>query len=40
MQQVLTMAFDPAAARSSTRHFTVEAAAARYQALFALLAGR
>ena len=40
MAQVLTMAFDPAAARGSTQPFTIDAAAARYQALFAQVAGR
>ena len=40
MLRVLTMPFDAAAARSSTRGFTIEAAATRYQALFAQVAGR
>ena len=40
MAQVLTMPFDPAAARASTRSFTIGAAAAGYQALFMRLAGR
>ena len=34
MQQVLTMPFDPASARSSTRSFTIAAAAGRYLTLF------
>ena len=38
MAQVLTMPFDPAAARASTRSFTIAVAAARYNALFAQLA--
>ena len=40
MAQVLSMPFDPAAARGSTRHFTIRAAAARYQALFAQVVQR
>ena len=40
MAQVLAMAFDPAAARRSVQGFTIEAAAARYQALFAQVAAR
>ena len=40
MQHVLTMPFDPAAARSATQPFTIEAAAARYRALFAQVADR
>ena len=40
MEQVLTMSFDPEAARGSTRVFTIDAAAARYQALFAQMAER
>ena len=38
LRDVLTMPFDPAAARASIRGFTVATAAARYQALFAQLA--
>ena len=38
MRDVLTMPFDPASARASTQRFTIDAAAARYQALFARLA--
>ena len=38
MEEVLTMPFDPRAARGSTRVFTIDAAAARYQALFAQVA--
>ena len=40
MERVLTMPFDPAAARASTRSFTVAVAAASYRALFAQLAVR
>ena len=40
MLRVLTMPFDAAAARSSTRGYTIEAAATRYQVLFAQVAGR
>ena len=40
MAQLLTMSIDPVAARRSTQPFTIDAAAARYQALFAQLAGR
>ena len=40
MAQVLAMPFDPAAARGSTRHFTIGAAAACYQALFAQVVQR
>ena len=40
MEQVLTMPFDPEAARGSTRVFTIDAAAARYQALFAQVAAQ
>ncbi len=40
MTQVLTMPFDPAAARASTSSFTIAAAAAKYQALFAQLTAR
>ena len=40
MAQVLTMAFDPATARRSTHGFTIDAAAARYQALLAQVARR
>ena len=38
MEQVLTMPFDPAAARAVTRAFTIDAAAARYLDLFAATA--
>ena len=38
MRAVLTIPFDPAAARASVRGFTVATAAARYRALFAQLA--
>jgi glycosyltransferase involved in cell wall biosynthesis len=40
IEQVLTMPFDPAAARASTRPFTISAAAPRYLALFARVAAR
>ena len=40
MQQVLAMPFDPAAAHRSVQGFTIEAAAVRYQALFAQVAAR
>jgi glycosyltransferase involved in cell wall biosynthesis len=38
MHDVLTMPFDPAAARRSTESFTIPAAAARYRSLFEALA--
>ena len=38
MEQMLTMPFDPAAARRSTKAFTIDAAAAKYLALFAEVA--
>ena len=38
MEQVLTMPFDPAAARAVTKAFTIDAAAARYLDLFAATA--
>ena len=40
MQQVLAMPFDPAAAHRSVQGFTIEAAAVRYQAMFAQVAAR
>ena len=38
MEQVLTMPFDPAAARAATKAFTIDTAAARYLDLFAAIA--